>query len=76
MLLVVGACFPIFLVAAFHGQSLGLGIAQGLLILTGVIIQWRIFRNFSFPFRAFSTIASYLLINFLSAVIIFRFWFR
>ena len=71
--LLIGACLPVYILAAFHGQSLWLGLLQFVLIASVEILQWRRFRRLSVSFRIFATFALYLAINFASTAAILLF---
>jgi len=74
--LLIPACLPMFVVAAFHGQSIWPGLLQFILIVSVEILQWRRFRRLSVSFRIFATITIYFAINILSTAAIFCFWLR
>ena len=67
----IEACLPLYIVAAFHGQSPWLALLQCVLIVSVQIIQWRRFRRLSVSFRAFATFAIFIAINFVSNLAIF-----
>jgi len=74
LVLLVPVFLPLYIVAAFHGGGLWLGLLQFLVIASVEIVQWMRFKRLSVSFRVFATLIIYIVANITSTLGIFLFF--